>query len=144
MKDMASGFTFEKIKGVIRAIHFQREKTQPKLVRCLSGRIFDVVVDLRRDSKTFGKWQGFYLSGENNEELLIPGQCGHGYLVLEPSIVLYKCSEKFYGEFDDGIIWNESELNIQWPIEGIGDIILSGRDKNLQTFSEFKERYGGL
>jgi len=131
-------------KGVIRAIHFQRNHPQAKLVRCVTGQIFDVVVDLRKDSKTFGKWKGFYLSEENKNELLIPGGCGHGYLVLEKSIVSYKCGEKFYGEFDDGIIWNDKEVNVIWPLEQVGDIILADKDNRLQTFKEFKNKYGGF
>lgn len=87
-------------KGVIRAIHFQRIKQQAKLVRCVSGKIYDVMVDLRKDSPTFKQWKGFYLTGENMLELLIPEGFGHGYLVIEDSIVSYKCSQKFYGEYD--------------------------------------------
>lgn len=142
--DLNEVFYTNSYKGVIRAIHFQREKTQPKLVRCVSGKVFDVVVDLRKDSKTFGKWQGFYLSEQNKDQLLIPGKCGHGYLVLEPSIVSYKCSEKFYGEYDDGIRWNDPDINIKWPLELIENIILSGKDENLQSLAEFKEKYAGL
>mgnify|MGYP001625145998 FL=1 len=134
-------------KGVIRAIHFQREHTQPKLVRCVSGRVFDVVVDLRKDSPTFGKWQGFELSEENKDELLIPGYCGHGYLVLEPSIVSYKCAEKFYGEYDDGILWDDPDIGVQWPLEEIGgreNIILAEKDQKLQSLKEFVQKYEGL
>lgn len=142
--DLKEVFYTNSSKGVIRAIHFQREKIQPKLVRCVSGKIFDVVVDLRKDSKTFGKWQGFYLSEDNKDQLLIPGQCGHGYLVLEPSIVSYKCAEKFYGIYDDGIIWNDLDINIKWPLSNINNIIISSKDESLQSFSEFKEKYAGL
>lgn len=124
-------------KGVIRAMHFQRVHQQPKLVRCLSGGIFDVVCDLRKNSPTFKRWLSFELNSENNIELLIPGGCAHGYLVLEDSIVSYKCAEKFYGEYDDGIIWNDSTLNIKWPLDRVDDIILSEKDNNLQTFNEF-------
>lgn len=133
-------------KGVIRALHFQREKTQPKLVRCVSGKIFDVAVDMRKDSPTFGQWQGFYLSEENKKELLIPGYCAHGYLVIEPSIVSYKCAEKFYGEFDDGVIWDDKEINVKWPVEEIGTVkvILADKDKKLKTFEEFKRQFGSL
>ncbi len=125
-------------KGTIRAIHFQRVKEQAKLVRCISGKIFDVVVDLRKGSETFGQWEGFVLSEENKKELLIPEHFGHGYLVLESSIVSYKCAENFYGEYDDGIIWNDKRLAIDWPLDEVeGKIILSDKDKNLQTFEEF-------
>lgn len=144
--DLKEVFYTNSHKGVIRAIHFQREKTQAKLVRCVYGKVFDVVVDLRKDSPDFGKWQGFYLSEENKKELLIPGYCGHGYLVLEPSIVSYKCGEKFYGEFDDGIIYNDSDINIQWPIDELGgtELIIAEKDRKLQNFKEFKAKYCGL
>jgi len=142
--DLKEVFYTHSHKGVIRALHFQREKQQAKLVRCLSGKVFDVVCDLRKGSKTFKKWLCFELSDVNKRELLIPSGCGHGYLVLEPSIVSYKCAEKFYGEFDDGIVWDDKELAITWPVELVEKIIISEKDKNLQTFKEFTERYGGL
>lgn len=126
-------------KGVIRAIHFQRIKEQPKLVRCVKGSIFDVVVDLRPDSETYGQWQGFHLSDKNRQELLIPAHFGHGYYVIEPSIVAYKCAEKFFGEYDDGIIWNDPDLGILWPLEEGVDVILSDKDQNLQSFKEFSK-----
>lgn len=134
-------------KGVIRALHFQRVKQQPKLVRCIHGHIFDVVVDLRKDSPTFKKWIAFELTGENKKEILIPAGCAHGYLVLEESIVSYKCAEKFYGEYDDGIMWNDIDINVKWPIELVGgmqNIILADKDKNLQSFAEFMDTYGGF
>ena len=90
-------------KGVIRAIHFQLVKQQAKLVRCVSGHIYDVIVDLRLDSPTYGHWLGFDLSGDNMLELFIPEFFGHGYLVLEDSIVSYKCGEVFNKEGDSGI-----------------------------------------
>ena len=134
-------------KGVIRALHFQREKQQAKLVRCIHGHIYDVVVDLRKDSPTFKKWLGFDLVGKEHNEILVPGGCAHGYLVLEDSIVSYKCGEKFYGEYDAGSMWNDPDLNVQWPLERIGGeekLILADKDKNLQSFAEFIEKYGSL
>jgi dTDP-4-dehydrorhamnose 3,5-epimerase len=128
-------------KGVIRAIHFQREKQQPKLVRCVKGSVFDVVVDLRKDSPTLGQWEAFELNDENKNEVLVPPHFGHGYLVLEESIVSYKCAEKFYGEYDDGIIWNDRDINVSWPLERIENIILSEKDETLQSFAEYKSRY---
>lgn len=127
-------------KGVIRAIHFQNTKEQAKLVRCVTGKIYDVVVDLRKNSKTFGKYQGFYLSEENNKQLFIPEGFGHGYLVIEDSIVSYKCNERFFKEYDDGIIYNDIDINIEWPIHLVEETIISQKDKNLQTFYEFKSK----
>lgn len=129
-------------KGVIRALHFQEIKEQAKLVRCVKGKIYDVIVDLRRDSPTYMQWKGFYLSDENNFEILVPEHFAHGYLVLEDSIVSYKCAEKFYGEYDNGIMWNDPDLNIQWPLEeinGIENIINSEKDDHLQSFKEWIE-----
>lgn len=128
------------LKGVIRAVHFQIVKKQPKLVRCVKGKVFDVIIDLRKDSPTFLMWKGFYLSEENMDELLVPEGFGHGYLVLEDSIVSYKCAESFYGAYDSGIRFDDRDLNILWPYEEIGGkdkLILSEKDKNLQSFQEF-------
>ena len=140
--DLKEVFYTESFKGVIRAIHFQRVHEQPKLVRCVSGHVYDVIVDLRPSSPTFGQWKGVDLTGQNHLELLIPEHFGHGYLVLENSIVSYKCSEKFWGEYDDGICWNDKEIGISWPLELVNNnIILSEKDKNLQSFKEFREKY---
>lgn len=131
-------------KGVIRALHFQRVKQQPKLVRCIHGHVWDVVVDLRKDSPTFKHWLSFDLTQENRKELLIPAGCAHGYLVLEESIVSYKCGEKFYGEYDDGILWNDPDIGVAWPLELIGgeeNLILADKDKNLQSFQQLMENY---
>lgn len=128
-------------KAVIRAMHFQREKQQAKLVRCISGKVFDVVADLRKNSNTFGEWISFELSQENQHEILIPEGCAHGYLVLEDAVVSYKCAEAFYSEYDDGIIWNDPDLNVQWPLELIGGrekLIISEKDRNLQFLREYK------
>ena len=129
-------------RGVIRATHFQLVKQQAKLVRCISGHVYDVIVDLRPDSTTFGQWRGFDLTGENQVELYIPQYFGHGYLVLEDSIVSYKCGEVFYGEGDSGIMFNDPDININWPFEQIGGIenlIISDKDKSLMSFKEYKK-----
>ncbi|MCS2892248.1 dTDP-4-dehydrorhamnose 3,5-epimerase [Parabacteroides faecis] len=130
-------------RGVIRAIHFQLVKQQAKLVRCISGRIYDVIVDLRPDSSTFGQWQGFELTGENQKMLYVPEYFGHGYLVLEDSIVSYKCGEMFYSEGDSGIMYNDTDINIQWPFDEIGGIenmIISEKDTNLMSLNDYLQR----
>lgn len=145
--DLQEVFYTTSHKGVIRALHFQRVKQQPKLVRCIYGHVYDVVVDMRKNSPTFKKWLGFDLIGEEHNEILVPAGCAHGYLVLEPSIVSYKCSEKFYGEYDGGIKWNDPDINVQWPLDKIGGIknlILADKDKNLPSFKEFIEQYGAF
>ncbi|MDR0297276.1 MAG: dTDP-4-dehydrorhamnose 3,5-epimerase [Streptococcaceae bacterium] len=147
MHDLAEVFYTTSHKGVIRALHFQREKQQPKLVRCIFGHVWDVVVDLRKDSPTFKKWLSFELIGDRKKEILVPAGCAHGYLVLEPSVVSYKCAEKFYGEFDDGIMWNDPEIGIEWPLNKIGGIeklIIAEKDENLQTLKSFVSNYGGF
>lgn len=133
-------------RGVVRALHFQREKQQPKLVRCIFGHVWDVVVDLRRDSPSFKSWCAFDLIGTENKEILVPSGCAHGYLVLEESIVSYKCGERFYGEYDDGIRWNDPTLAIDWPLDkvgGIDKVILSAKDRQLPSFSDFVKRQKG-
>lgn len=127
-------------KGVIRAQHFQRVREQTKLVRCVSGRIYDVIIDLRKESETFGKWLGFELSDENRQCLFVPERFGHGYLVLEDSVVSYKCGEVFFSEYDSGIKWDDPDMGIQWPIDRVGGeegLTISAKDENLQSFSEF-------
>lgn len=141
--DLKEVYYTESRKGVIRAIHFQSVKEQPKLIRCVCGSIFEIIVDLRNDSPYFGQWRAFMLNGGNQDQILIPVGCGHGYIVLEDSIVSYKCAETMYDEYDDGIIWNDREIAIQWPfhkIGGIDNIILSDKDRQLQTFAQFKNK----
>ena len=127
-------------RGVIRAIHFQLIKQQAKLVRCISGHVYDVIVDLRPDSETFGEWRGFHLTGENMNTLFVPEFFGHGYLVIEDSIVSYKCGEVFFGEGDSGIIYNDKNIGIEWPFEmigGIDNLIISEKDRKLMSLKEY-------
>ena len=127
-------------KGVIRALHFQLGKQQPKLVRCISGHVYDVIVDLRPGSETFGRWRGFDLTGENRNSLLVPAYFGHGYLVLEDSVVSYKCAEVFCGEGDSGIMYNDPDIGIEWPFELIGgknNLIISEKDINLMNVRDY-------
>lgn len=129
-------------RGVIRALHFQLIKQQAKLVRCVSGHVYDVIVDLRPDSLTYGQWRGFHISGENMNTLLVPPYFGHGYLVIEDSIVSYKCEEVFYGEGDSGIMYNDPDIAIEWPMDLIGgsnNLIISDKDKKLMSFKDYKD-----
>lgn len=135
-------------RGTLRGMHFQHTRQQAKLVRCIIGKIYEIVFDLRPQSETFKGWQGFTVDADTHTELLIPSGCAHGYLVLkENTLVSYMCSEKFYPEYDSAIKWNDPELGIVWPLElvgGIENIILSEKDKNAQSFSEFISTIGGL
>ena len=145
--DLAEVFYTTSHKGVIRALHFQRVMQQPKLVRCIWGHVWDVVVDLRKASPTFKQWLAFDLIGEKHNEILVPAGCAHGYLVLEDSIVSYKCGEKFYGEYDDGVMWNDPDIGVQWPLDKIGGpdhLIIADKDNNLQSFQTFMSAYGGF
>lgn len=129
-------------RGVIRATHFQLVKQQAKLVRCISGHVYDVIVDLRPDSPTYGKWQGFHLTGENMKELYVPQYFGHGYLVIDDSVVSYKCGEVFYGEGDSGIMYNDPDIAIEWPMDLIGGedkLIISEKDKKLMSFKDYDQ-----
>lgn len=129
-------------RGVIRAIHFQLIKQQPKLVRCISGHVYDVIVDLRKNSSTYGQWRGFHLTGENMKSLLVPAFFGHGYLVIEDSVVSYKAAEVFYGDGDSGITYNDPDIGIQWPMElidGEENLIISEKDLQLLSFKEYTE-----
>lgn len=126
--------------GVLRGIHFQEKVFQAKLVRCVSGKIYDVIVDLRVNSETFGQWKALILSEENNVQVYVPEEFGHGFFAIEESIVSYKCSSKFYNEFDCGIIWSDPDLNINWPLNQVdSEIIVSEKDSNLMTFREYIE-----
>lgn len=103
-------------QSVLRGMHFQRG--QAKLIYCPKGRIFDVAVDIRKDSPTYGKWQGFYLDGEMHEQLFMPDGFAHGFCVLsEEAHVIYKVSTLFNKDLERGFFWNDAEVGIQWPIE---------------------------
>lgn len=129
-------------KNVVRGLHFQTKEPQIKLVNVVKGAIFDVLVDLRKDSKTYGKWYGMELSEENNLGLLIPRGCAHGFLSLqENSIVMYHCDGKYDKDTDTGIYFADKDINIDWPIKDINDVIIGNRDKDLMSFKEFDEKY---
>ena len=123
--------------GVLRGLHLQKgDMAQAKLVSCLEGKVWDVAVDLREDSPTFGQWFGLELSAENKLQLYIPRGFAHGFSVLSPTAVFaYKCDNFYNKESEGGIIWNDAELNIDWKLP-ISDIILSEKDKVQKTFQE--------
>ena len=103
-------------KGVLRGLHFQKNYPQTKLVRVIKGRVFDVVVDLRKDSGTFGKWYGIELTEENKKQFLIPRGFAHGFLVLsETAEFCYKCDDFYHANDEGGLAWNDPEIGILWP-----------------------------
>lgn len=122
---------------VLRGLHFQRRpRAQAKLVRVAAGAIFDAVVDLRRDSPSYGRWKGFELSAENGLSLFVPDGFAHGYLTLvENTVVNYKVSDYYAPETEGGLVWNDRAVNIDWPLAG-HEPIVSDKDQNLQSFSE--------
>ena len=130
-------------KGTIRGLHFQQKYSQGKLIRVIKGAVYDVAVDLRFGSPTFGKWEGFHLSEYNHNLLYIPKGFAHGYLALEDdSIFSYKCTDKYAPEFDSGIRYDDPDINVIWPFDEVGveNIITSEKDAKLQSFKEFVEK----
>ena len=115
-------------KGVLRGLHFQRTHPQAKLVRVLKGEVFDVAVDLRRGSATYGQWEGVLLSEENKKQFLIPRGFAHGFVVVSDyAEFAYKCDELYHPEDEGGIMWNDPAIGIIWP--DVGDVILSDKDR---------------
>lgn len=121
------------IKGVLRGLHFQKEYPQAKLVRVIKGEVYDVAVDLRKDSKTYGKYYGVTLTEKNKLQFFIPRGFAHGFLVLsEEAEFTYKCDDLYHPNDEGGIIWNDKNINIEWPLEeigGISNLIQSDKDK---------------
>ncbi|MBE6088922.1 MAG: dTDP-4-dehydrorhamnose 3,5-epimerase [Clostridium beijerinckii] len=132
-------------KGVLRGLHFQKKHSQGKLVRVTKGEVFDVAVDLRTGSPTYGQWEGVILSDENKKQFYIPEGFAHGFLVLSDEAVFnYKCTDIYSPEYDGGVMWNDPEINIEWPLDLIKNIILSEKDKthpnlNELDLSEYKD-----
>lgn len=123
-------------KGVIRGLHFQYAPTaQGKLVRCMTGKVMDVVVDIRRDSPTFGQHEKFVLDSKIGNMLYVPAGFAHGFLALEETIFVYKCTEYWHKSSESGIIYSDPELNIDWGIE---NPIVSAKDLVLPTFAELR------
>lgn len=121
-------------KGTLRGLHFQTEPGQAKLVRCARGKIFDVAVDLRRASPTFGEWEGYELDDESHRQLFIPVGFGHGFAVLsEEADVAYLCSSTYDPATESGIAWDDTEVGVEWPVK---DPLLSERDKQAPTLAE--------
>lgn len=117
-------------KGILRGLHYQTENTQGKLVRVISGEVFDVAVDVRKDSPTFGQWVGEYLSAENKRQLWIPEGFAHGFLVIsDEAEFVYKCTNYYNPNTEISIIFNDQQLNIKWP-SNIQEIKLSEKDSN--------------
>lgn len=127
-------------KDTLRGLHFQKGRGQAKLVRCVRGAIWDVAVDIRPDSPTFGKWHGLELSAENQLMLFIPGGFAHGYLVLSDAAeCLYKCDTVYNPQLETEVKWNDPDIGVSWPVVSP---ILSKRDQNARSFREYAAERG--
>lgn len=141
---LAEVFYTESKRGVVRALHFQlphgNHGCQAKTVRCISGRVYDVVCDLRPWSSTYKQWRGLLLSGNSYEQVHVPAWFGHGYIVVEDSIVCYRTDEVFTPG-DSGVKWDDPDLAIDWHCSTFGlsesDLVLSNKDKHLMSFDEY-------
>lgn len=124
-------------KGVLRGMHFQTKNTQGKLVRVTQGAVYDVAVDLRKGSETYGKWEGILLTAENKKQFYVPEGFAHGFLVVsDEAIFNYKCTNFYSPEYDSGLLWNDEDVAIEWPLDGIDEILLSEKDKIQKTLKE--------
>lgn len=131
-------------KGVLRGLHFQTKNPQGKLVRVISGEVFDVAVDLRNGSKTLGEWYGVTLSSENKRQFYIPEGFAHGFLVTsDEAEFVYKCTNFYDPSSESGIMWNDKDININWPIDKDVDVLLSLKDKKHQSFKDYVSKLGG-
>jgi dTDP-4-dehydrorhamnose 3,5-epimerase len=126
-------------KGTLRGLHFQVKHPQAKLVQVLSGKVFDVAVDIRKSSPTFGKSFGLVLDDESKRQFYIPTGFAHGFLtVSDEAVFAYKCSDYYHQEDEGGILWNDPDLNIGWPPEWLDHLILSDKDKKLPRLREVR------
>ena len=124
-------------KGVLRGLHYQKQYPQGKLVRCIRGKVFDVAVDLRRSSATYGKWFGVELSAENKKQFYIPEGFAHGFIVLsDEAEFAYKCTDFYHPGDEGGLAWNDPEIGVAWPIEEGMKLIISEKDQKWGGLSE--------
>lgn len=126
-------------KGVLRGLHFQINYPQDKLVRVISGEVFDVAVDLREGSPTYGQWHGELLSAENKKQFFIPKNFAHGFLVLSDyAEFCYKCTDYYHANDEGGLLWSDPEIGVKWPIpEGI-ELTISDKDKKWGSIKDLK------
>ncbi|MGL4991135.1 MAG: dTDP-4-dehydrorhamnose 3,5-epimerase [Sarcina sp.] len=126
-------------KGVLRGLHFQTKNTQGKLVRVTEGTVFDVAVDLRKGSPTYGQWEGIILTAENKKQFYVPEGFAHGFLVMSDYATFnYKCTNFYTPEYDSGLLWNDSDVAIEWPLEGIDEILLSKKDQKQKVLKDLE------
>ena len=127
--------------GVLRGLHFQINHPQAKLVRVVEGTVFDVAVDLRPDSPTFGQWEGVTLSAEDNRQFFIPRGFAHGFYVMsDHAIFSYKCDDVYHPNDEGGIMWNDPTIAVAWPLISDAAVVLSEKDQHHQSFIEYQSR----
>ena len=130
-------------KGVLRGLHFQKQYPQCKLVRAVRGTVFDVAVDLRSDSRTYGKWFGVVLSAENKKQFFIPKNFAHGFVVLSDTAEFaYKCTDFYHPNDEGGLAYNDPDIGVQWPIPEDMELILSDKDQKWGSFKEYTANRG--
>ncbi len=130
-------------RGVLRGLHFQKEFPQDKLVRAIKGEVYDVAVDLREGSPTFGKWHGVLLSEENKKQFFIPKGFAHGFLVLsEYAEFCYKCTDFYHPNDEGGLLYNDPEIGVEWPISEDMGLLLSDKDTKWSGIAAYKEERG--
>lgn len=131
-------------KGVLRGLHFQLQYPQDKLVRVIKGEVYDVAVDLRPGSPTYGQWHGVLLSEENKKQFFIPKNFAHGFLVLSDyAEFVYKCSDFYHANDEGGIRYDDKDLAIEWPIPEGMELIMSDKDQKWDSFEAYKNKYAG-
>lgn len=127
-------------KGVLRGLHFQKNFPQDKLVRVIRGEVYDVAVDMREGSKTYGKWFGVLLSEENKKQFFIPKNFAHGFLVLSDyAEFAYKCTDFYHANDEGGLIWNDPDIGIEWPLQEGVELLLSDKDQKWPGIHELKK-----
>ncbi len=127
-------------RGVLRGLHFQKNFPQDKLVRVISGEVFDVAVDLREGSATYGKWYGVVLSAENKKQFFIPKNFAHGFLVLSDyAEFAYKCTDFYHPDDEGGLIWNDPDIGVEWPVPEGMELILSDKDRKWPGLKDYKK-----
>jgi len=127
------------VRGTLRGLHYQFPHAQAKLVQVIKGEIFDVTVDIRRNSPTFAKWTGVHLSGKNRRQLYVPEGFAHGFCVLsETATFAYKCSDFYSPDSERGILWSDPDIGVDWPVE---NPVLSGKDRNYDYLKDVPTEY---
>lgn len=129
-------------KGVLRGLHFQKKNPQGKLVRAIKGEVYDVAVDLRKKSETYGKWYGVLLSEENKRQFYVPEGFAHGFLVMsETAEFVYKCTRLYDPTDEGGLMWDDKDVAVDWPITDDMEILLSDKDKKNLNFKDIESPF---